>query len=80
MYAVKQHMSVHENESSNLSNICNICGASYGRLLALEEHMKSSHPAETNEETEEMEVYEEYIVEEETPNEDSQTVIISVES
>ncbi|XP_055372670.1 zinc finger protein 184-like [Condylostylus longicornis] len=45
MHNVEVHMETHKNETSKkkFKYCCNICGASYGRSFALEEHKKEMH-------------------------------------
>jgi hypothetical protein len=65
-------MATHSKTVDNLKYVCGICGASYARAFALNDHVKLTHP---NNEYECEEVVEEYeIVEEETDKNDEETV------
>ena len=46
-------MAVHKDQETNLKFSCKICSAQYGRLFALNDHLKTSHPGMENQEAEE---------------------------
>lgn len=57
-------MATHKKSDENLKYSCHICGASYARAFALNDHIKSTHPDEALEEVvEQMEIVEEYVIE-----------------
>lgn len=46
LYAVRLHMKVHERTNNKMTHVCLVCGASYTREFALNNHMKEQHPDE----------------------------------
>lgn len=58
-------MEVHNNLDTNLKFTCKICSAQYGRVFALNDHVKTAHPGmENSAAVEEMETAIHYVIEE----------------
>lgn len=58
-------MEVHSNLETNLKFTCQICSAQYGRIFALNDHVKTAHPGmENSAAAEEMETAIHYVIEE----------------
>lgn len=67
-------MEVHKNYKIDLKYTCKVCGSAYGRLFALNDHMKTSHPENQEESAEH------YIIEEteEAPDEQEEVYVVTM--
>lgn len=65
LYSAKNHMATHNRTDDNLKYVCGVCGASYARGFALNDHMKAIHPDEYACDADQMDVVEEYEIVEE---------------
>lgn len=70
LYAAKNHIATHQKGGGSLKFECQICGVTYARSHALNDHVKAQHPDSTADE----EVVEEYVIEEEETNQEDQEV------
>lgn len=79
-------MATHRRSNGNLKYFCGICGASYARGFALNDHMKAAHPEnyERVEDVEQLGVVEEYEIVEEAneadKNDDSTVYSVIMEA
>lgn len=68
-------MESHKNDKIDLKYTCKICSAQYGRLFALTDHIKSSHPELPEDE---VEIAEHYIIEETEEVEQDQVYVVTM--